>query len=218
MSRPCRSLMRPSRSFSKSLLVSPSTPLAPYRFICFQVSLGNSGPSKCVSDVKRSFPSVLAFAAILPSSVDILSLPLSAEDVPLRKCGLVPPLPHVAGFPNLRVLSASPTPAAASAFLRIVSLSVGVLRLLRRPRRASQVPRRSFSDHAVLSDPAGVSGNLALLVAYCSLPGVGPCRPPDLDHHEAQSLHFRYGLVVALPTLSPRRYQHRSKARFPVGG
>jgi hypothetical protein len=175
--------MRPPRSFSNSLMVSLSTPLAPCQFICPQVSLRNSGVSKCASDVNRSFLSVLAFSAILLSSVDILSLPLSAEDVPLRKCGLAPPLPHVVCSPSLRVLSASPTPAVASTFLKIESLSIGVLRLLLRSRRASQVPRRSFSDHAVLSDPAGVSGNLALPAAYCSLPGVGSCRPPDLDHH-----------------------------------
>src|SRR4029450_4423264 len=42
----------------------------------------------------------------------------------------------------------------------------------------SQVPGVSISDRAVLSDPAGVSRALALAIAYCSLPGVRPFRPP----------------------------------------
>src|SRR5215470_889888 len=55
-----------------------------------------------------------------------------------------------------------------------------------------------------------------LAVAYCCLPGFRPCRPADKSH-EAQSLHLRYGPSVALPTLSPCRYLHEPKARFPVG-
>ena len=35
--------------------------------------------------------------------------------------------------------------------------------------------------------------------------------------HEAQSLHLRYGLVIALSTLNPCRYLHEPKTRFPVG-
>ena len=38
-----------------------------------------------------------------------------------------------------------------------------------------------------------------------------------MSTHEAQSLHLRYGLSVALPTLSSCRYLHQPKARFPVG-
>ena len=37
----------------------------------------------------------------------------------------------------------------------------------------------SFSARAVLSDPAGVSGILAIADAYCCLPRLQPCRPPD---------------------------------------
>ncbi len=37
-----------------------------------------------------------------------------------------------------------------------------------------------------------------------------------MSTHEAQSLHLRYGLSVALPTLSSCRYLHQPKARFPV--
>src|SRR6185295_2400391 len=55
-----------------------------------------------------------------------------------------------------------------------------------------------------------------LAVVYCCLPGFRPCRPADKSH-EAQSLHLRYGPPVALPTLSPCRYLHEPKARFPVG-
>lgn len=35
--------------------------------------------------------------------------------------------------------------------------------------------------------------------------------------HEAQSLHLRYGLVVALSTLNPYRYLYVFKTRFRVG-
>src|ERR1700681_4708049 len=75
----------------------------------------------------------------------------------------------------------------------------------------------SMSARAVLSDPAGVSGPLAscgdLLVPskYSTLSASG------LSTHEAQSLHLRYGPDVALPTLSPCRYLHESKARFRGG-
>ena len=69
MSKPC----------SNSFVVSPSTPLAPRRFICFQVSVRNSGVSRCASDVKRSFGFDFAFFAIWSSCVDILLLPLGVQ-------------------------------------------------------------------------------------------------------------------------------------------
>lgn len=36
--------------------------------------------------------------------------------------------------------------------------------------------------------------------------------------HEAQSLHLRYGLDIALSTLNSCRHLHEPKTRFPVGG
>lgn len=75
----------------------------------------------------------------------------------------------------------------------------------------------SFSARAVLSDPAGVSnplasyGNLLVPSKYSTLSASA------LSCHEAQSLHLRYGLDVALPTLSSCRYLHKPKARFLVG-
>jgi hypothetical protein len=75
----------------------------------------------------------------------------------------------------------------------------------------------SISARAVLSDPAGVSdplasyGNLLVPSKFSTLSASG------LSCHEAQSLHLRYGLDVALPTLSPCRYLHKPKARFLVG-
>src|SRR5437867_1140771 len=76
---------RVSNSRSNSVIVSPSTPLAPRRFICRQVSLRNSGVSKCASDVKRSVRSVLALAAICSSCVGIRLLLLSVGDVSLAQ-------------------------------------------------------------------------------------------------------------------------------------
>jgi hypothetical protein len=90
-----------------------------------------------------------------------------------------PPLPHVRGSPALRVLPAGPTSTAVFASLRMVH-SVGILD---RPcdQDCGGSPRSldaSFSVRAVLSDPAGVSGTLAITGAYCCLPRFRPCRPP----------------------------------------
>jgi hypothetical protein len=87
------------------------------------------------------------------------------------------------------------------------------------PRRRwiSQVPDASFSGRAVLLDPAAVSSGHRQLrpptVAFQVFDPVGL----RMTTHEAQSLHLRYGLPVALPTLSSCRYLHKPKARFPVG-
>ena len=75
----------------------------------------------------------------------------------------------------------------------------------------------SVSGRAVLSDPAAVSDHLAssgglLLPSRFSTPSAR-----GSSSHEAQSLHLRYGPSLALPTLSPCRYLHEPKARFPVG-
>src|SRR5215471_13666418 len=73
----------------------------------------------------------------------------------------------------------------------------------------------SISAHAVLLDPAGVSGDHRLLrsptFAFQIFDPVGlrMC-------HEAQSLHLRYGLGIALSTLSPCCYLHEPKTRFLV--
>src|SRR5258708_28961839 len=148
-----------SSSFSKSFVVSPSTPLAPLRFICFHVSMRNSGVSRCASDVNRSFGSAFAFSAIRASFVIILHLPLGAGMCPCPGRCSAPRLPHVRGFPALRVLRTDPTPHSASASVRLVH-SVGILdgQLLRRDRVWSpSFLDASLSARAVLSDPAGVS-------------------------------------------------------------
>jgi len=128
-----------------------------------------------------------------------------------------PLLPPVRGFPALRVLPADPTSTTASAFLWMV-LSVGILDRHAHNQDRSGSPRfrdASFSVRAVLSDPAGVSSPLAfcgsLLVPskFSTLSASGLC-------NEAQSLHLRYGLDVALPTLSPCCCLHEPKARFQV--
>ena len=72
-----------------------------------------------------------------------------------------PPLSPVRGFPALRVLSASPTSTVASVSLRMVR-SVDILGPLPPDRDGGGSPRchdASFSVHAVLSDPAGVSSD-----------------------------------------------------------
>jgi hypothetical protein len=75
----------------------------------------------------------------------------------------------------------------------------------------------SLSARAVLSDPAGVSSPLASYGSLLLPSKFSTLSASGLSCHEAQSLHLRYGLDIALPTLSPCRYLHKPKARFLVG-
>src|SRR5260221_1214596 len=128
-----------------------------------------------------------------------------------------PLLPHVRGFPTLRVLSASPTSTVASVSLRLVH-SVDILGPLPPDQDSGGSPRchdASISVHAVLLDPAGVSSDhrhfLSPTVAFQIFDPVGLRML-----HEAQSLHLRYGLDIALSTLNSCRYLHEPTTRFPV--
>ena len=129
-----------------------------------------------------------------------------------------PPLPHVRGFPALRVLPAGPTSTGAFIFLRVV-LSVDILGPLQPDQDDGGSPRfhdASISAHAVLSDPAGVSNDHRPLrsptIAFQVFDPVGL-----RIYHEAPSLHLRYGLDITLSTLNSCRYLHEPKTRFPVG-
>jgi hypothetical protein len=124
----------------------------------------------------------------------------------------------VHGFPVLRVLPASPTSTVASVSLRLIH-SVDILGPFSTDQDGGGSPRchdASVSVHAVLSDPAGFSGDHRLYrsptVAFQIFDPVGirMC-------HEAQSLHVCYGLDIALSTLNSCRCLHESKTRFPVG-
>src|SRR6201984_286722 len=87
-----------------------------------------------------------------------------------------------------------------------------------RDRRGS--PRfhdASFSVRGVLSDPAGVSSSLAFCGSLLVPSKFSTLSASGCKSNEAQSLHLRYGLDVARPTLSPCRYLHEPKARFQVG-
>jgi hypothetical protein len=59
--------------------------------------------------------------------------------------------------------------------------------------------------------PVAFSGSLLLPSRFSTLSACG------YGYNEAQSLHLRYGLLIALPTLNSCRYLHESKARFSVG-
>src|SRR6516164_427024 len=168
---------RTSRSRSNCAHVSPSTPLAPCRFICRQVSARNSGVKMCASDVKRHFGSALALTAILASPVVTLILPLSGGDVsPTRSCALPRRFPMYAAFPRSEYYQRVRLPPQhLPPFGR--TIAIGILDPLDQDRGGS--PRSldaSFSVRAVLSDPAGVSGILAIADAYCCLPRLQPCR------------------------------------------
>ncbi len=130
-----------------------------------------------------------------------------------------PLLPHVHGFPVLQVLPASPTSTIASVSLRLIH-SVDILGLFLPGQDGGGPPRchdASVSVHAVLLDPAGVSsdhrrcGRLLLPSRFSTLSASG------YSCHEAQSLHLRYGLDLALSTLNSCRHLHEPKTRFPVG-
>jgi hypothetical protein len=59
--------------------------------------------------------------------------------------------------------------------------------------------------------PFALAGASLLPSRFSTLSACGfPC-------NEAQSLHLRYGLLIALPTLNSSRYLHESKARFSLG-
>ena len=128
-----------------------------------------------------------------------------------------PPLPHVRGFPALRVLPAGPTSTVAFIFLRVCPFGRYTQPATSSPRRRwiSQLPwhfhfcpcralrpRRSLQRPSPLRSPT---------VAFQIFDPVGlrVC-------HEAQSLHLRYGLGIALSTLSPCCYLHEPKTRFLV--
>jgi hypothetical protein len=123
-------------------------------------------------------------------------------------------------------LSRAPSTTSGSDFHNGVCLPMGgpFSRHTRVAGRRSQDPRgsprfrdASMSARAVLSDPAGVSGPLALCGSLLVPSKFSTLSASGCSCHEAQSLHLRYGPDVALPTLSPCRYLHEPKARFQVG-
>ena len=175
--------------------------------------------SRCASDVKRSFGFDFAFFAIWSSCVDILLLPPSVQGMfPWTSYSTCP-----AASPCTR-LSRAPSTTSGSDFHRRFCLpQVGPFGWHTRPAISSRdgggSPRchdASISARAVLLDPAGVSRDhrplRSLTVAFQVFDPVGlrMC-------HEAQSLHLRYGLDIALSTLNSCRHLHEPKTRFPVG-
>src|SRR5713101_1347304 len=75
----------------------------------------------------------------------------------------------------------------------------------------------SVSARAVLSDPAGVSSPLARFGSLLAPSKFSTLSASGCSCHEAQSLHLRYGLDIALSTLNSCRHLHEPKTRFPVG-
>lgn len=94
-------------------------------------------------------------------------------------------------------------------------------------RRNSQLPKTAVDLSGSLTlpflrvpcsqtppqSPAPIAhvGGLLLPSRFSTLSACG------FSTHEAQSLHLRYGLRIALSTLNPCRYLHEPKTRFPVG-
>ncbi len=75
----------------------------------------------------------------------------------------------------------------------------------------------SLSERAVLTDPAAVSGHLAVYgVPTGASQPLRCCRPAVKYLTRLNRFYFRSGPRVALSTLSPIRYLLRPKTRFPV--
>jgi|ERR1700730_3493816 hypothetical protein len=75
----------------------------------------------------------------------------------------------------------------------------------------------SFSVRAVLSDPAGVSGSLGSRGSLLVPSKFSTLSASGFSNNEAQSLHLRYGLDIARPTLSPCCYLHEPQGSIPGG-
>jgi len=131
------------------------------------------------------------------------------------------PLPPVRGFPALRVLPANPTSTAASAFLRNDPFRPAYSVRFRCPPRPQWISQAPW--HFLLRTCRALWPRRSLRPPRpwrwptCAFQPPRCCRPADDLLNEAEPLHFRYGPRAALPTLSPCRYLHEPKARFPVG-
>src|ERR1700757_4403264 len=97
---------------------------------------------------------------IWSSFVDILLLPLSAGNVsPNQQLNLPRLFPMYAAFPPAKYYKRGPPSPGASVPLRF-GHSIDILSPLQPNQDGGRSPRchdTSISDHAVLSDPAGVS-------------------------------------------------------------
>src|SRR5262245_46652842 len=133
---------RVSSSRSNSVVVSPSTPLAPRRFICRQVSMRNAGVSRCANDVKRNVRSAFALAAICSSCVDIRLLLLRVGDVSLAQpLDLLRRFPVYAAFPRAEYYQRIRLPRQRRpSYGWSIQLAYSLYRA--RPSWISQVPRR----------------------------------------------------------------------------
>ena len=125
--------------------------------------------------------------------------------------------PMYAAFPRSEYyqrVRLPPSRLSSSGFAHSVDI-LGPLQPVQDGGGSPSCPNASISAHAVLLDPAGVSsdhrpcGRLLLPSRYSTLSASGKC-------HEAQSLHLRYGLGIALSTLSPCCCLHKPKTRFLV--
>ena len=128
-----------------------------------------------------------------------------------------PPLPHVRGSPALRVLPAGPTSRTTSGSLRFIALSVAVLGYPKMERDLPGSLTPPFPTPPCSPTPPGSPAASPLAAAYYSLPEHKSLSAPGLRLHEAQSLHLRYGWVVALPTLSRWRCRPPAQGSIPGG-
>jgi len=101
---------------------------------------------------------------------------------------------------------------------------------IRRVRPTTSIPPSAFVAHVSpvpppvrlpacpALRPGSVSGAVAITHAYCCLRVWEHGRPLLHAPYEAESLHFRSGLSVALSTLRRGRYLAQRKTRFLLAG
>src|SRR5215470_12840482 len=102
-----------------------------------------------------------------------------------------PPLPHVRGFPALRVLPAGPTSTVVFIFLRICPFGRYTRPTTNRSETAVDLPvalTLPFRPMPCSQTPPEFRTTIALAVAYYCLPDIRPCRPPDVSRGSIASL------------------------------
>lgn len=190
--RPPRSLsysppILAAKSLSNSSIVSPSTPGAPCRFICFHLSSRNYGLSRCANDVKRIFGSVPALAAMRDNFVFTVVLPLRATGVFLSRpllCNSTSPCTRLSRAPSTMQTSDS---------------CAGV-----RLRQAKTIPPEYSMVWHSIETPAGLQGSSTILFPLVPCSQTPPESPAAITSRGCLPSAFQIFELVGLRSIVTR--------------